>query len=341
MKPSYERTGNTFSQLDISQFCGLAPQLGRQYGAGRAAVISRCWHAQCAGQPEATRLFVQLTDREREAMRAWGRPVTVRTMGVVLDYESAEKEVWAALDEWGFAVEPKDGATVLCVGQLDFGWVRESKGHKIAYVGDLKASLNCLSADPESLQVHGYGIAYAQLRGCTHYTTGIWGAEQGEWKWSSRVIELGSPEYSAILERVIAAASNTAKVGSLGSHCSECWSRLHCPEYTLPESLAGTELEPVAQGVMPDPAKAARLLMLCKRAEDVADKCKEQLKAWVSSGKLRVVNEDGTMEWRLVEMPGRTSVSLEDMRSAGIDLKPFEKKGQPYSFPRWCKVGKQ
>lgn len=335
-KPDYSRSGHSISNLVISQFCGLAPALGAKYGSGREAAVSRAYHANLAGEPGALQLFANLTPAEQNEVRQWGRPTDVRVAGVVLDYESAEKEVWVGLTAEGWSIDPTsgEGMAFLTVGRLDFGWVRTINGHRVAFVGDLKRSIYTSGAYPESLQLHAYGSAYAEMRDCEYYCTGIWAAMESQWIWSSHMVELGSGEHTQILDRIIVAASRKADRGEMGPHCPDCWARLHCPEYTLPVACADTILRPVAEGIVPDPEEAGKLLLFLEQIDDIKEAAKEQLKAWVSSGKLRPVA--GTKEWRITRSNGRDSLDREAMAADGIDLSKYMRKGAPYDTMRKC-----
>ena len=123
------RRGHRCSATPITQFCGKSAKLGEQYGAGRAAVQSKVFHALAADEPDAPKLLLSLTEEEQKEISTWKTPTDCEVAeGVVLKYEDA-------LKEWRFAVDD-DGeyldfeADCLTRGIIDFAWVKELKGKK-------------------------------------------------------------------------------------------------------------------------------------------------------------------------------------------------------------------
>lgn len=326
---------NRMSSLPTAKYCGLAPVLGAKYGAGRAAAVSSAFHAQCAGDPS---LLLRLTDEERADLADWKRPTdVVLEDGIVLAYADAEKELEVMLPH------PTDFLAEPMVGHLDFAWVRQlpkpSVKTMIAYVADIKKSRWTTVDGPESLQLHAYGTAYAELRGCLGYCTGIFIPETAEWMWSKGITWLGSMEHNEILAELIAAGTHTADKGSTGAHCSNCYSRLHCPEWTLPAVLSTTALAPVAEGIVPTPEQAAemvRWIAALDGEKGLLAKAKGHLKEWVRRGHLTVI--DGNKQWVPVTTAGRESVDREKLEAElGGDAKRFIRKGPDFLTYRWIK----
>jgi hypothetical protein len=328
------------SSLPISKYCGLAPKLYAQYGSGRPAAMSTAHHARCAGDEGP---MMRLTDDEREEVTSWQKPTdVVFEDGTTLAYADAAKEVEVCLSPMGWPCE-RDEA--LCVGHLDFAWIvqlpepkRSPMVHetKIAYVADIKKSRWTTPEGTDSLQLHAYGMAYAQKMGCAGYVVGIFIPTEGEWIWSKTIIWLGSVVHGEIWAAILASATNEGEQGSLGHHCSNCYARLHCPEWTLPAALASTALAPLAAGQVPTAEKAAEMVQLVKAGKQLFDQAEENLKEWVRRGELRVL--DGDREWKPVKTAGRMSWDSEKLESAlGDGVAKFKKKGADFPTFRWVK----
>lgn len=329
------------SSLPIAQYCALAPKLYAEHGAGRSAAISQAFHARCAGDES---LMLQLTDAERAELREWKRPAdVVLPIGIggdvgsaTLRYTDAEKEIEVCLSEMGM---PCNREEAMLVGHLDFAWSR----HSIAFVADIKKSRWTTVDGPETLQLHAYAMAYAQMRGCEAYCTGIWLPVDGEWMWSRRTITLGSPEHAEIWARILWAASEErpgqpTHQASTGPHCDNCYARLHCPEHVLSAVLSTTELAPVAAGQVPTSEKAAQMLRwisLLDGDNGLLAKAKDQLRQWVKRGELQV--SDGNKIWGPVAMPGRKSLDRGKLEKQLGDLGAYESVGAPYDQFRWLK----
>ncbi len=317
---------NRMSSLPQAQYCGLAPRLGEQFGAGRPAAMSTAFHAMCAGDRS---LLHRLTDAERKEVESWQPPPDLAMPPHVLKYAEADKELEVCLDAFGQACEPADAITV---GHLDFGWHFGTT----AYVGDIKKSRWTAADGTDLLQLHAYGMAYAQLRSCSAYVVGIWLPVDGEWIWTEEPVLLGSAEHARIWGEIRAAALNTSATGSTGPHCSSCYSRTHCPEWSLPAALAPTVLGPIVLGKMPSPEEAGRLVKLLSTYDELADKAKRQLKVWVERGELEVI--DGAKKWVPVECKGRESIDREKLEAElGDGAARFVKRGANFEQMRWVK----
>jgi hypothetical protein len=275
---SYRKIGNRVSLLPISQHCGLAGTLSEAHGAGRAAACSSAWHAQAAKAPDAAEKLARLTDKERDQIAGWPKPTDVKVLGQLLTYDDALKEQPIGLTESG---EWADEGVVLTAGTLDFAWIVEHEDSfigRVAVVGDLKKT-RWASSGPDSLQLLTYGYAWAKKNGCRAFITGIWIIEDAEWQWSEKVYELDSFSELDLWSRIQHAARNTAPEASFGDHCSSCYGRLHCPEYTLPAQFAETVLAPVAEGgPIDDGAKLGELLAFAERVAPLIEKAKEMAK---------------------------------------------------------------
>lgn len=327
--------GWRMSLLGSTQFCGLAGQLSAQHGAGRPAAMSKAFHARCAGMPDAAALLAALTEDERDEVLEWKAPADIDYGSGVVRYAEMEKELEVCLDRFGFACEASD-PDCLTVGHLDMATVIELPDFgRVAYVGDIKKTVWTAGEGPESLQLHAYAQAYAQLRDCKAYTTGLWIGETGEWLWTGSMVLLGSPRAVGILDRVLRAAQNHGEASS-GPHCQSCWSRLHCPEYALPlQTFDQWQLSLEAFEALP-PEEQAQFLFKLQATEALATKIRKEVQERVRRGRAAPA-KDGS-RYLPVIMPGRESVSVKALREGlGEGAEAFITRGQPYDQFRWLK----
>lgn len=326
--------GTRMSALPIAQYCGQAPVLGEKHGAGRAAAMSSAFHALCAGDPSK---LATLTQNEREEIATWKMPADIKwpldegkpKAFEVLTYAHADKELLVGLDDWGMF---ETGPNAITIGHLDFAWATEAG---VAIVPDIKKSVWTTSDGPESLQLHAYGMAYAELRGCHSYITGLWIAEDGEYLFAKEAVTLGTPRAKDIFAQIHHAADNQGEYAT-GPHCRSCWSRLHCPEYVMPvatgQSLAF--IKPFAEGgEFPD--NSFEVWQELKRLGDVVEACQDTLKEAVRRGATKVIDYEANQQWAIAERKGKKSLDKERLRTDGVDLAKYEKLGLPYSQAGW------
>lgn len=337
---SYVKHGHRVSLLPITQYCGAAGRLSEAHGAGRPAAMSSAFHARQAGAPDAATKWALLSDDEQREVASWKAPGLVDIPGgPMLEYASAHKEVPLGIDDLGFYVDPSSGEDCLTIGHMDFGWAFDDPIFGLtAYVADIKKSLWTSAEGPDSLQLHGYGWAFARKMGCDSYCTGLWIAEEGEWLWSKEIVELDSDRGQQIWERISAAASNNGEFNT-GAHCRGCYARLHCPEHVLPAATVDTWLAPgsIADGMSPTSEEALDFLLKVQATEDLCKKARENLEMLVAHGKLRI--EQNGKAWLPVNMPGRESLDKEGLaRELGPRLGDFVRRGKPYTQMRWLKV---
>lgn len=324
MKP-YRCQGNRISLLPITYYCPLAGRLGEQYGAGRSAAVSTAFHAWCAGDPEA---LSALDEGEREEVRKWKRPadVIVEGTGVLLEYDTAEVERRVGLTKDGRFCAADDSQAITA-GTLDFAWVREVNGHRVAFVGDIKRQ-EWTQTDPMSLQLLGYAFAWADLHECSHFCTGLWYATEGEWKWGD-LVDLESPEALRMWERVSYAAQNTEGPGVMGSHCGDCYSRLQCPEYLLPPEVASSSLACLTEGGELTEDKALELKLLLDRAKKTTEAAEKTLKEYAK--RVGGIRDGKGKIWKAIPVKGRAS----------FDKKSLEKDMGKEFVEKYTKVGAQ
>lgn len=329
------------SSLPIAEKCGAAAPLSASHGAGRAAAMSKAFHAKCAGSPDAFRLIGALSHVERDEIAEWKAPAdAVVNEWCTLDYASAVKELEVGLDHFGEFTDDPEAA--LSWGHLDFAWVREIEGIQVAFVGDIKKSVWTTPEGPDSLQLHAYGRAFAKKTGCAAYCTGIWAAKEGRWLWSLDIVLLDGPRGQALWERIALAASNTGEAAT-GQHCGSCYARMHCPEYLIPGIVTDALAEAV--GLRDPKALAAltltqgellRLKLWSERAQELGELVEKNLKEGVRRG-LFVIEQDGKV-WTPVEMRGRESIDKEKLVACGVEPETVTKRGAPYVQMFWKKA---
>jgi hypothetical protein len=320
----------------MAERCGTAARLSSQHGAGRSAAMSKAFHAMCAESPESFRLMASLAPIEKEEVGTWKMPATVKVNDwCELDYDSATKEQEVGLDWMGeFADTEADSITW---GHLDFAWLRTIEDLKVAFVADIKKSVWTTPDGPDSLQIHAYGRAFAKKVGASAYVTGIWAAKEGKWLWDTEIIHLDGEKAREIWGRIAYAAENEGEA-STGSHCGQCYARLHCPEYLLP-AVVTTALvkECTIDGTLVEGAEEARqLLAWADRAEDLAERVKKNLRELVRRGEFVITDDEGKV-WGPVEMLGRESVDMAKLKALP-DGSTVIKRGESYEQFRWRKA---
>jgi len=327
---AYIKQGNRVSLLPITQFCSLAGKLSEAHGAGRAAAMSSGWHAQAAGAPDAPQKLAKLTPAELESISQWKKPSPVTVLGQVLTYEMAEKEQPVGLTSDGkFASE---GEVVTC-GTLDFAWVVDG----VAVVGDLKKT-QWASSGPDSLQLLTYGYAWAKKHGCRAFMTGIWVIEDEEWQWSKQVHELDSFEELDLFHRIKSAALNVGDEAAFGDHCSNCFGKLHCPEYTLPAQFAETVLAPVAEGgPIDDGDKLGELFAFAERVAPLIEKAKELAKEAAKRG-VQVKHPVSGKVLTFISCKSPEALNKTKLFAEIPEATRFLERGNGYSRMMWSKA---
>lgn len=339
------RKGNRMSSLPVVQYCPQAARLGAQYGSGRAAAMSRYFHARCAGVPCSEAVSVE----ELEVIDTWHAPTDVTLWdGTVLRYDDAEKELHVALDADGKYTDPtsvtgEENST--CEGHIDFAWVHDhaknaafQAAHRVAYVADIKKSKWTTLDGPESLQLMAYGVAFAKRVGAAFLCTGIFVAEDGEWQWLNRLIAVDSDEFRELQARVMAAAMNTEGQASTGSHCRDCYARLHCPEHVLAATASIGFLAPIAEGhKVATPDELRGLLLAAQNVSELAEKAIAHVKEAARRGAVISDPETGKV-YKGIQCKGRESVTPKSLREKmGDEAEKYIDQGKPYSMFRWVK----
>lgn len=330
--------GNRMSVTPFSVYCGGVAGLSAKHGAGRPAAMSKAAHAKFAGAPEAHRLLSMLSDEERRIVESWQTPTTlVYSTAVMLDYESAEKEVELGLDEYGNYAAPED-ARCISVGHMDMGWIKEvplddTTSMRVAFAADIKKTSYTVQEGAESLQLHAYGFAYASKNDCHAYCPGLWFAEEGHWQWASEMVVPYEPRGLDLWERLYHAIMNTNGEFNTGVHCRGCYQRLHCPEHAM--ALASIDHWSAVDMTELDAQGRGALLLKVQAASEMLDKMKGNLQELARRGV--EVRADGK-RYLPIQMPGRKSLDQAKLQdSLGPELEKFYKIGAPYDQFRWKK----
>ena len=333
---------HSMSNLPIARFCGMSPVIGKEHGAGRAAVMSNAFHALLADDPDALDKLRLLTDDEREEIGGWHRPGDCALPdGTALYFESADKEVELALDQEGNSI-PYESEERLTRGRADFLWLMnhtEVKGskaetHQWVYVADIKKSQWTTLDGPDSLQVHAAGFAACSKFGAAGYTPGIWHATEGTWAWGEPVDPM-SLDGMELFELIRLAAQSPPEYIT-GSHCKSCWSRLYCQEYVLPVTNPTTALANLPNILELSQESLLELVRFIEAGAEVFDQAKTQLKEAVRRG---LVVRDGNKVYRPISMTGREYVKTNELRAQlGEEAERFIAQGKPYEQFRWVKA---
>lgn len=330
----YLMRGARISQLPVSAFCGLSAKLSAEHGAGRAAAMSSAFHAKSAGAPDAKEKLSRLTPKELNEIAMWKAPTPVTVAGAELTYEAAAKEQPVGLTingEWA------DSGEVVTCGTLDFAW--DLPQLDAVAVADMKKS-SWASSGPDSLQLLAYGYAWAKKHGRSRFCVGIWLIEEAEWRWSETIYSVEGFDSLDLWERIVYAALNVTGEASHGPHCSDCWSRLHCPEHVLPATLADSVLNPATLGgAIDDAAKLGEMLAFIRRVEPIIERAKEHAKEAVKRG--LVVTDPTTGEiLKSIQCSGKESLNQAKLFAAMPEATRFVERGNPYTQTRWVKPPK-
>lgn len=334
--------GNRISSLPVTKFCGASARISELSGSGRAALMSTWFHAYCAdpGGAATETAWRLLTEDEQEECAQWSKPTDVETAGgVTLTYAEAEKELEVRLR---FQDGPDD---IESVGHLDMAWKpMRIDGLEVVHVGDIKRQRWTTADGPDSLQLHGYGWAYAKQTGAQAYVTGIWLASEGEWRWSSDPVVLETAYACEIREELIHAMRKRDDFAPDGVHCRSCYGRIKCPEYAL-GALRGeswlAELGVDEDGNVPNIGglnddTLKRMLLAAKNMQDIGEAVVKQINALVERGRFLHDEETGKVYAR-VPCRGRESVcSAKELREKlGPMAEQYISRGAGFFQKRW------
>ena len=295
--------GNRMSSLPIARFCSGAGKLGEIYAAGRAAAMSTAFHALASGAEEAKDLINLLGKDEQEEVAGWNIPEDITLDdGEVLAYAAATCEEAVMMDGNGEYTESEDEA--VSKGHPDMYWIVEHKRDdddpdplRVCYLADMKKTDFSAVGGLDSLQLMAYALTLSSKYQCDEFSVGIWNITDGTWDWSERYSMEDFDKTASVLAAVVAAAKNTDGEFCVGTHCRDCWDRLHCKEWLLPFGDPAAKLATFAVegGITPDNALEA--IEYAQGAKKVIDAVLETLKAYskinkgVSDGKGKIWKE--------------------------------------------------
>lgn len=332
------------SSLNAAGACGLSAGM-KDKTTSAAALMGTAFGA-------AVRAHYRPGDEERElrdiAMGQLGpeheeevREKVVRLVDIWEPPTSAVFERSIGLSRRGIAVE-HGAADAMTSGHMDCAWAEEDTAVVLDFKAGARAEWN-VPIPRANLQLGGYGFAWADLCGKSRVKLGLYLAEPGKWLWDT--IDIDSPEGTALWERVRAAALRDPEEATMGPHCSDCWVRLKCPAHLLPAVSAGARVSALAPLTAPteviEPRRLMRLLQACQAMEEIADRGKSFLRAYVKEHGPFVV--DGK-QWGPIEVKGREGTSIKALKDAGLYERALAvgavKMGAPTQQHRWRNHGR-
>lgn len=302
------------SSLPTLQHCGRSDQLGKDVES-IAAFRSTIFHHFC-DSGEWRKDAHRLPDQDLEEIKRWKKPgpLVVRDgdVSVKLDYKDAEKETVLGLDySLNFVLldsklsqeELQKVEGLFVSGHMDMGW--DVPSLDLVVVSDIKSSIHAVKDRAETLQLHGYGLAYAKMKGRSRYLTDIWDASDGKHYLNDRIISVGSFEFAEIEERIKLAANNDSNKFTKGTHCSGCWKRDSCPAH-LVDLGDENRFASLFNGTATE-SDVRNALVEVKGLGELANKVGEYCKDWTKRhGPVR--SEDGRKSYRPREMAGRSAL---------------------------------
>lgn len=332
--------GHRPSALPIARFCGLAPVLGAKHGAMRSAAMSNVFHKMCADEDGWRDHWDRLTEEEQAELVRWHRPKDIRfDDGVELLYKDAIKETRLGLDEGGAYIDP-DSEDAVTAGTADFLWVlEEDGGAKTVYLADIKRGWFTQS-NPRNLQNLAYGLAAADKHEADTLVLGLWYAEEGSWNWAAPIDMAGDIALQCT-RAVLAAATNFSEEASTGAHCSDCYSRQHCPEWMIPPSVVmGTDeaLLALSEPSSIQPHQALTLRRMYERAETFMKQTKEILRDYAKRNG-GIEDPEARQVWSVGKKRGRPFLDKTalDRKYPGA-IAEFTRQGKDAEEYRWRKI---
>lgn len=189
-----------------------------------------------------------------------------------------------------------------------------------------------LALPDDNLQLHAYAIGEAQRRGYPKYRTALllFGEGDVEALWSKEYTRVEWLPILAEIENICAQeilGHDSPPTGKAGPHCTDCYSRLHCPHWALVAQGVDSALEPLSRPAEITPEVAGRAYLALKAHEDRIKRAKEILKGY------RLVRGEGSVvvgdkQWGPTQQPGHRTADVAALERDG--LSKYIKKGQPY-----------
>lgn len=303
-----------FSSLGLVQYCGYADTLSREYPeSSGAAENGTSAHSRLEAAIDRLNAGDDPGDEFRSMLHCL-RP-----------YATIESEVEAPSIMDVDTGEPmtKPGRTDIVLSYDDGG----------LGIGDYKSGqAGRVDAACENLQVNGYGVALAILRGAKRYRPFIYFREGG-FDWGDWVEE---DQFSGVVSKIRSAWMRDRSRPTVGQHCDKCFSRKHCYAFMLPAHAGESALVPFTQpdGLTVDNAgQALRVVQAMRAAVEIAE---ARLKDFArENGGI----EEGGKRWAPVAYPGRRSISVAAVEAAGmldeLTARGLVSPGRPYEAFGW------
>lgn len=332
------------SSLPTAEFCPKVDRIGLDVETNNSA-RSTVFHEYCdTGKWPAELVTLPLADREEISKWRVPMPFDYQVNGVsnLLQYQNAYRETRVALDkDFEFVAIPHEVPQAdiealypqaMIVGHLDMAW--DIPEHDLVVICDIKSSIYAVKEGTDSLQLHGYGIALCKFLGRGRYVTAIWDASEGKYHVARSAIEMDGFEVATIQNRIRRASSERDGNFRVGTHCSGCWKRSHCPAHLV--DVPEGEFKAILSGQATE-AEVREALVKKKQLKDLHDRVDEAIKTWVKQhGPVR--SEDGK-KWYRCELRTRSGLDKKAVATAlGVeDLSSFERETQHEQFD-WRKV---
>lgn len=332
------------SSLPTAEYCPKVDRVGLDVESTNSA-RSTVFHEFCdTGKWPAELMHLPPSDREEIQKWRVPMPFTCKFGGVdnLLQYSNAYRETRVALDKnFEFVAIPHDipqadietyAPQAMIVGHLDMAW--DIPDHDLVVICDIKSSIFAVKDGTDSLQLHGYGIALCKLLGRGRYVTAIWDASEGKYYVAGSAIEMDGFEVATIKDRIRRAASERDGNFRVGTHCSGCWKRSHCPAHLV--DVPEGEFHAILSGQAME-ADVRTALVKKKQLEDLLKRLDGACKDWTRQhGPVR--SEDGK-KWYRCELRTRSGLDKKAVATAlGLnDLSTFERETEHEHFD-WRKV---
>lgn len=330
------------SSLPTLEFCGKSDTLGVDVDTSNA-FRSTVFHSYCETGiwPETAK---KLSEQDLTEIRRWKKPKPFiykkDGMFLELNYEDAIKEqvlglthdfAFLSLDSKLTQFDLQGIPELMTAGHLDMAW--DVPQFDLVVISDIKSSIFAVKDRCESLQLHGYGLAFALMKGRSKYITGIWDASDGK-HYYGNVTETNTFDFEAIKERIRTACNNNSDNYTKGTHCSSCWKRDSCPAH-LVDLGNENRFSKLFDGTATE-TDIRQALVDAKGLGELANKVAEHCKDWAKRhGPVR--SEDGRKQWSPALRAGKKSLDTDKvMLDLGLEsLDKYMKEGEDYLVYDW------
>lgn len=348
-------TARRFSSLPMAEVCGPSAALSKaSKWRMREGQIGRAFHLWfehkygSVGNDEAKakydEMLVSMLEEDRETVGELTSDTLLRFVPPWKPGTALEMELELAINEYREPVA-YDSPDAIARGKLDVGWI-ENRGPEntpTAIIVDHKTG-HWVDVRKHMLQLAGYAIAYARLREVRHVVMYVHLVREskvicvkadetadGE---GIYMLDLDGPEGSALWQRVLVAAMNVDTEYVVGSHCSDCFERMHCPARMLPASALLEKMAAMKAGEDAEHDQVRDMLVAADALADTAKNAKEFAQAWVRA---RGNITDGGRVYAASESKGRRTAQVDELLAAGLDK--YVKDGAPGIRFGWKNIG--